>query len=349
MSFLIVELLERHDRGSFEVFGYCSSPEDGSDIRKRVIQALDHHVPIGHLDDEAAARRIRDDEIDVLIDLNGVTRGARLHCLRWKPAPIQVTYLGYIGPLPLPELDYILCDDHVIPASLAELYAPRPLPLPGLYQANDSRMPDLPVLTRDTEGLPIDAFVLCCMANHYKITELVFEGWLEILRRLPHAVLWLAEDTADSQANLLRRADLAGLAKGRLIIAPRVDPARYLARLRLADLFLDTFPYNSGTVASDALRMGLPLLTLSGQSFASRMAGSLLKTIGLTEGIAESLPEYVDKAVMLGSEPVTIARWRSVLAGDAWARTIGNSAVFTARIETLYRQIRRQPGEAAEA
>ncbi|TCZ52279.1 O-linked N-acetylglucosamine transferase, SPINDLY family protein [Roseicella aquatilis] len=348
MSFLIVNLLERHDRGAFEVFGYCSSPEDGSDIRQRVLRALDHHVPIGQLDDAAAARRIREDEIDILVDLNGVTRGARLQCLRWKPAPVQVTYLGYVGPLPLPELDYILCDDHVIPPALAGQYAPRPLPLPGLYQANDSRMPALPALTRATEGLPDDAIVFCCMANHYKVTEDVFGAWMTILAQVPHAVLWLAEDTEDSRGNLLRRAAQRGVAPARLIFAPRVDPAHYLARLGLADLFLDTFPYNSGTVASDALRMGLPLLTLSGRAFASRMAGSLLRAIGLEETIAETMAAYVDKAVAAGTDPTLLARWRAVLAGDAWARTIGDSAAFTRGLEAVFRRIRLEPDLAAD-
>ena len=340
MSFLIAEVLERHDRTRFEVFGYCSSPEDGSEIRARVIGALDHHVRIGALSDEAAAQRIRDDEIDILIDLNGLTRGARLGVLRWKPAPVQATYLGYIGSVPLPELDFLLCDDIVIPTEVAHLYAPKPLPLAGLYQANDGRMPVLPSLTRAEESLPDDCFVFCCFANLYKITESMFEDWVRILHAVPHSVLWLAEDGHGGSANLRARLAEAGLAPGRLVFGPRVEPARYLARLRLADLFLDTTPYNSGTVASDALRMGLPLLTLQGTAFAARMASSLLSAIGLTDGITTSREDYVARAIALATDPARHAAARAVLAGDAWSRTLGDSAAFTRRLEATLESVR---------
>ncbi|MBK1659053.1 O-linked N-acetylglucosamine transferase, SPINDLY family protein [Paracraurococcus ruber] len=344
MGTLIVELLERHDRSRFEVFGYCSSREDGSDLRRRLVAAMDHHVPIAAMPDEDAARRIRADEIDILVDLNGLTAGARLRLLRWKPAPVQATYLGYIGPVPLPELDWLICDSHVVPPQQALHYAPRPLPLDGLYQANDSRMPDLPALTRAEEGLPEDAFVLCCFNNFYKITESVFEAWLEILRRLPRAVLWLAEDNALGEANLRARARLRGVDPARILVAPRTDPARYLARLRLADLFLDTTPYNAGTVASDALRMGLPLVTLSGRSFASRMAGALLRAVGLPGLAAETVDDYVAIAVGLGEDPARHAGVRAALAGgEAWRRSIGDSAGFTKRMEAVLEAIRLTP------
>jgi predicted O-linked N-acetylglucosamine transferase (SPINDLY family) len=343
LSFLMVETLERHDRRDFEVFGYCSSPDDGSDIRRRVIAAMDHHIPIGHLDDRAAAERIRADEIDILVDLNGLTKGARLHSLRHKPAPVQVTYLGYIGCLPLPELDYVLCDDTVIPPTLAAQYAPHPLSLGGLYQANDSRMPELPEVSRRAEGLPENRFVFCCFSHHYKITEAMFAAWMTILRRLDHAVLWLVDDTAASRDNLLRHATAQGVAAERLIFAARTDPARYMARFALADLFLDTSPYNAGTVASDALRMGLPLVTLSGRAFASRMAGSLLRAIGLHDGITVDLDTYIDRATAFGSDPALHARARAILAGDAWRGSIGDSVGFTRNLEAALRAIRLQP------
>jgi predicted O-linked N-acetylglucosamine transferase (SPINDLY family) len=343
MSFLIVEALERHDRAAFEVFGYCSSPEDGSEIRRRVIAALDHHVPIGALSDEAAARRIRADEIDILIDLNGLTRGARLATLRWKPAPVQATYLGYIGPVPLPELDWMLCDGLVIPPDRAALYAPRPLPLPGLYQANDAQALALPPVSRAAEGLPPDGFVFCNFSHFYKITEAMFDAWMQILRCVPHAVLWLVADNEPGRRNLTEQARRRGIAAERLVFAARVDPARYRARLALADLFLDTTPYNAGTVASDALRMGLPLLTLAGQAFASRMAASLLTAIGLPEGVTTARADYIARAVAVATDPPLHARMRATLAGDAWQRTLGDSAGFTARLEAALRRIRLQP------
>ena len=343
MSFLIAEVLERHDRDRFEIFGYCSSPEDGSEIRTRVIAALDHHVRIGAMDDATAAQRIRDDEIDILIDLNGLTRGARLGVLRWKPAPVQATYLGYIGSVPLPELDYLICDEIAVPPDVAPLYAPKPLPLAGLYQANDSRMPLLPCLTRTEEGLPEGGFVFCCFANFYKITEPMFADWMAILRAVPGSVLWLAEDGHGGSANLRARAEVLGIEPSRLVLGPRVEPARYLARLRLADLFLDTTPYNSGTVASDALRMGLPLLTLSGLAFAARMATSLLTAIGLIDGITATREDYVARAIALATDPARQAAARAVLAGDAWARTLGDTVGFTRRLEAALESVRLNP------
>lgn len=343
MGFLIVELLERHDRRQFEVFGYCSTPEDGSDLRRRIITALDHHVPIGHLSEEQAARRIRADEIDILIDLNGLTAGARLGALRWKPAPVQATYLGYVGPVPLPELDWMICDGVTVPPDQAAHYAPRPLPIDGCYQANDGRAPALPAVSRATEGLPQDAFLLCCFNNFYKITPEVFAAWMTILHAAPRAVLWLTEDNATGIANLRQQAAAAGIAAERLVFASRCDPQQYLARLGIADLFLDTFPYNAGTVASDALRMGLPIVTLAGRAFASRMAASLLTAVGTPGGIATTLEEYVAKAVALATDPAGHAAARAALAGDAWLRSLGDTAGFAARMEAAYRKICLRP------
>ncbi|MBC7739505.1 MAG: acetylglucosamine transferase, partial [Candidatus Saccharibacteria bacterium] len=343
MSFLIAELLELHDRDRFEVYGYCASPEDGSDIRARVIAAMDHHVPIKSMTDAQAAQRIRADEIDVLIDLNGLTRGARVGVLRWKPAPVQITYLGYIGPIPLPELDYILCDEVTVPQDLDHLYSPRPLRIEGCYQANDSRPPTLPPVSRAAEGLPEGAFVYCCVSHHYKLTEAMFAAWCDILSQVPGAVLWLIDDNPESRAALTARWVARGLAPARLIFAARVDPDRYRARLALADLFLDTTPYNAGTIASDALRMGLPLLTLRGTAFAARMASSLLTAVGLTECIATTMEDYVTRAITLGQDAKACASVKRKLAGDTWMRTLGDSAGFTKRFETVIASVRKRP------
>ena len=343
MSFLIAEMLELHDRSRFEVFGYCASPEDGSAIRARVIAALDHHVPILAMSDAQAAARIRADEIDILIDLNGLTRGARIGVLRWKPAPVQITYLGYIGPVPLPELDYILCDNVTIPPDMDAEYSPKPLRIAGCYQANDSHLPVLPAVSRLSEGLPQDAFIYCCASHHYKITETMFTAWCDILAASPDAVLWLIDDNPESRAALSRHWQARGLAAGRLIFAPRVDPDRYRARLGLADLFLDTSPYNAGTIASDALRMGLPILSLQGRAFCARMASSLLTAIGLTDCIAHDMPDYVQRAIGIGADKGLHARLKAHLASGAWARTLGDSDGFTRRLEAAYHSVRLLP------
>jgi predicted O-linked N-acetylglucosamine transferase (SPINDLY family) len=333
MSYLIAELFERHDRSRFEVYGYCASPDDGSPIRVRVVAAFDRYISVRAMTDEAAARRIRDDEIDILIDLNGLTSGGRLQILRWKPAPVQATYLGFIGPVPVPELDFLLCDDFVIPPEIAHAYQPAPLPIEGLYQANDSKRVVGAPMTRRQAGLPDDRFVFCCFSNHYKITEAMFAGWMEILRQTGDAVLWLVDDNQWSRENLTVRALVAGVDPSRVMFAGRTDPASYMARLAVADVFLDTFPYNAGTIASDAIRMGLPLLTLAGQSFASRMAARMLRAIGADEGVTETLEAYVAMAVGLATDRDRYAAYRAHFTETAWATSLGDIAGFTRHFE----------------
>lgn len=342
MSFLIAEVFERHDRDRFEVFGYCITLDDGSDIRRRVIKSFDHFVSIRALSDEAAARRIREDEIDILIDLNGLTAGSRLQILRWRPAPLQATYLGFIGPVPLPELDYLFCDSIVVPQAVAACYAPRPLYIAQIYQANDTRRSVGVPTSRANVGLPEDRFVFCCFSNHYKITEAMFAAWMEILGRVGNAVLWLIADNVWSCRSLRLRAAAAGIDPDRIIFAGRVSPSDYMARLAVADLFLDTSPYNAGTIASDAIRMGLPLMTLWGGSFASRMAGRLLVAIGAGLGIASGLAEYVETAVTLASEPQAYAAYKALFTEARWAATIGDIAGFTAEFEATLQRIQAE-------
>jgi len=343
MSFLVAELFERHDREKFEIYGYCSSPEDGSDLRRRVTGAFDHHRIIRDLPDAAAAALIRQDEIDILVDLNGLTSGARIQILRHRPAPVQATYLGFIGPIPLPELDYIFCDDFVVPPDQAGHYLPKPLSIARSYQANDSTRTIAPMQSRAEAGLPEDAFVFCCLCNHYKITQAMFAAWMDILRAAPGAVLWLAPDNTASPKTLRQAAGVAGIDPERIIFANRVDPALYLSRMRLADLFLDTFPYNAGTVASDALRMELPLLTLCGRSFASRMASRMLDLLGAHAGIATSFDAYVNTAVRFATDPTAYAAYKARFTAAAWAGSIGDMARFTAEFEQTLSSIRRLP------
>ena len=335
-------MFERHDRSRFEVFGYCPSPEDGSDIRRRVMAAFDHFTPIGALSDEDAARRIRADEIDILVDLNGLTSGSRLQILRWRPAPVQATYLGFVGPVPLPELDFLLCDDYVVPSALAGAYRPRPLAIGNNYQANDSKRTIGAPVTRASAGLPDDAFLFCCFSNHYKITEEMFAAWIAILRRAPNAKLWLATDNPWSPPNLRGRAGTLGVDPARLVFTGRVDPAQYMARLALGDVFLDTFPYNAGTIASDAIRMGLPLITLAGEAFASRMAARFLNAIGADRGIARSFSDYVETAVALAKDADAYAAYRSLFTAERWAATIGDIGGFTVEYEATLERIQAE-------
>ena len=334
MSFLVAELFEHHDRSRFEIYGYCSTLEDGSEIRQRVIAGFDHHRIIRDLSDEQAARIIRNDEIDILIDLNGLTAHTRLAILKWRPAPIQATYLGFIGPIPMPEIDYLFCDNFVVPPELAASYQPTPLSIGQIYQANDSKREPGAAMTRREAGLPEDVFVLCCFSNSYKITEEMFAAWLSIMRNADHSVLWLAVDNQWAQANLLAQAERAGIASARIVFAGRTSPELYMSRLGVADLFLDTFPYNAGTIASDAIRMGLPLLTRAGASFASRMAGSMLHAIDAHQGITGSTQEYVERGTVLATQPEAYAAYKKHFNEDAWMRTVGNIDRFTCELES---------------
>jgi len=347
VSLLMAGVFERHDRGAFEVFGYDTAPaDDGSDVRARVLAALDHHRPCAALGDEAAARLIRADEIDVLVDLNGLTRGARPGILRWKPAPAQATYLGYIGSVPLPELDWLLCDAVSIPEAEEAHYAPRPLRIEGCYQANDDRAPELPSVSREGEGLPERGVVFACFSHHYKITPAVFAAWAEVMRRAgPDSVLWLLDGGPESRANLFARWAEAGLAAERLLFAPRAEPAHYLARLGLADLFLDTWPCNAGAAASDALRMGVPIVTLAGRAFAGRMAASLLTSVGLADTcVARDAEDYVRRAVVLAGNGAARAAMRAHLTtGGAWARSLGNTEDFVRRFEAALKRMVLRP------
>lgn len=347
MSYLITELFERHDRDSFEVFGYCSSQDDGTKLRERVLASFDHCRIIRALTDEQAAQLIRDDEIDVLVDLNGITDGSRIQVLRSRPAPIQASYLGFIGSIPMPELDFLLCDTVVIPPEHQAAYQPQPLPVARIYQANDSKRTTGRKLSRTEAGLPEDSFILCCFSRHYKITEQMFTAWMSILRQASHAVLWLAQDNPHSQANLLAAAKNAGIAPSRLIFTERADPDLYLSRLGVADLFLDTFPYNAGTVASDAIRMRLPVLTLCGEAFASRMAASLLHAANATQGITTSLPKYVAAAVRLANDPAEYGRYKALFTEQAWGQGIGDIATFTKEYEATWRRVVAEAKTAA--
>lgn len=343
MAYLIAELIETHDRSKFEVFGYCSTKDDGSAVRGRLLQAFDICVGIRSLTDEEAAAKIRSDNIDVLIDLNGLTAGTRLQVLRSRPAPIQLSYLGYNGPMPLPELDYLIADRYVIPEEQAPQYSPQPLYMDRCFQVNDSRLPVEQSLTRLDAGLPQDAFVYCCFSNTYKITEDIFAAWMAILARTDGTVLWVYVDNADAKEAMRAMALRHDIDLGRLIFANRVEASVYRGRLALADLFLDTYPYNAGTTASDALRVGLPLITISGESFISRMAGSLMSAMGLQDGIVSCIDQYIELAVTLSHDRVAYAALRERVSPEAWRRTLGDTVGFCreleAKLETIVQEI----------
>lgn len=334
VSLLTVELFEKHNRDRVEVHAFCWSKEDGTAFRERVRRAFDHFHRIDTLDDEAAARLIQQQEIDVLVDLQGLTSNARPNIVARGPAPMQVAYLGFPGPTALPHMDYVVADPFIFPDELRAGFTEEPLILPTLYQCSDSQRTIGPLPTRAQLGLPKDRFVYCAFNNNFKFTPEMFEVWMRILRRVPHSVLWLLEDNPWSRANLTQAAQAHGVDPQRLIFAPRVNPADYLARFTAADLFLDTYPYNAGTTANDALWAGLPLLTLSGRTYVSRMAGSLLTSAGLGELVTFDVAAYERVAVEMASAPALLVALRGRLADEKASGRLFGTQRFVQEFET---------------
>ncbi len=339
VSLLTVELFELIDREQFEVYGFCWSREDGSPLRERVKQAMDHFVRIADLDDLAAAQCIRRHEIDILIDLHGLTAGARPNIPALRPAPVQMTYLGFPGSTGLPGIDYVIADRYLIPDSEQPFYSETPLYLAQIYQCSDRQRPVAALPSRAECGLPDDRFVFCSFNNNYKFNEPVFDCWMRILQRTPNSVLWLLADNPWAQANLCARAAEQGVDPQRLLFAPRVPPSQYLARYSAADLFLDTYPFNAGTTANDALWMGLPVLTRSGRTFASRMAGSLLTSLGLPELICHSLEAYEDRAVELASHGARLKVLRERLKSGRETSVLFDSPRFVRDFEDALKRV----------
>ena len=314
VGLLTPELFELHDRSKFEVFGFCWTPESEQPQRQRIVAAMDHLVRLSGVDDATAARLIAEAGIDVLVDLQGLTSGARPAILGYRAAPVQVSYLGLPGTSALPGVDWILADAYVMPPELEPYCTEKPIRLPHCYQVSDRQREVAPRPARSSYGLPDDRFVYCSFNNNFKFTPEVFGAWMRILGQVPGSVLWLLADNDTARENMLRCADAHGVPRERLIFAPRVAPPEYLARFQCADLVLDTFPYNAGTTASDALWMGTPIVTLSGRSYISRMAGSLLNAVGLPELATTSLAEYERLAVLLGRQPARVASYKRYLA-----------------------------------
>lgn len=314
VGLLTVELLELHDRARFEVFGFCWSKEDGSPLRARIVKALDHLHRIGHLDDASAAQLIESCGIDILVDLQGLTSGARPNILARRPAPVQVSYLGLPGTCGMPAVDHIVADPYVVPPELEPYLTEKPLRLPRCYQVSDRQRAIGTPLTRAACHLPEDQFVFAAFNNNYKFTPELFGAWMRILAQVPNSVLWMLSDNPWAQANLQDHAYQQGVDPERLIFAGRALPTEYMARLQLPDLFLDTFPYNAGTTANDILWMGSPILTLSGRSYISRMCGSLLSAAGLPDLITTDLAAYERKAVQLGRNPRMVQTYKRYLA-----------------------------------
>jgi protein O-GlcNAc transferase len=337
VAYLIAELIEKHDRSRFAIHGYSYGPDDGSAMRGRLVRAFDRFVDVRNLSHLQAAERIAADEVQILVDLTGYTKNARTQILAPRPAPIQVNYLGYPGTMGASFIDYILVDDYIVPSDRQPYFTEKLVHLPGCYQVNDSQRAIASVTpSRAACGLPDAGFVFCSFNNNYKFTPEMFSVWMELLKEVPGSVLWLLEGNRFAPANLCREAKRRGVAAERLVFAPRKPLAEHLARHRLADLFLDTFPVNAHTTASDALWVGCPVLTLAGETFASRVAASLLRAVGLPELITTSLADYQDAALRLARNADLLAELRERLEASRKESHVFNADWFARNLEKAY-------------
>lgn len=334
-SLLIAEMLERRDTRRFEVFLYSHSRDDGSAIGQRVRAACEHFVDVTNDSHRAIAERIRADGIDVLVDLKGHTRDSRMDVLAWRPAPVQATWLGYPATTGADFIDYFIGDEVTTPLSLAADYSEHLAQLPVCYQPNDRSRPLPPAPPRAELGLPADAVVLCCFNQTYKLSPHLLDLWARVMAGAPRAVLWMLAWNPHAQANLLRELANRGVGPDRVVFAPRLDLADHIARLRAADLFLDTWPCNAHTTASEALWAGVPVLTVPGATFASRVAASLVRACGLPDLACPDENSFVALATGLANEPETLQGVKLWLDSNRATSPLFDAARFARDFEAL--------------
>ena len=335
---LMTGLFELHDKNRFELFAFDNGWDDGSDYRIRINNAFDVIADISRLDDFHAATTIKQKQIDILVNLNGYFGEERNRVFSYKPAPIQVNYLGFSGTMGVDYIDYIIADKYIIPPEHKTFYTESVVYMPDSYQVNDTKRPiAVRVPTRREFNLPDRGFIFCCFNNSFKITPEIFDVWMRLLHKIDDSVLWLKEGNPAVSRNLRLEAAHRSIAPERLLFASRSkEYSDYLIRYKVADLFLDTLPFNAGATASDALWAGLPLLTCSGQTYAGRMAGSLLNAIGLPELITTTLDAYEQMAIDLATHPEKLTIIKRKLAENRLTTPLFDAKLFTKHIEAAY-------------
>ena len=337
LGYLLAEVFGLHDRGEFEVFAYYCGPEATDPLHTSFKATADHWVSIRDMDDATAARRITADGVQILVDLNGYTREARLKLVALRPAPVIVNWLGYPGTMASPYHHYIIADDWIIPESHEIYYSEEVVRLPCYQPSNRKRSVAAARPSRSDAKLPEDAMVYCCFNGAHKINRFTFDRWLMILARVPDSVLWLLGGADAANERLRRYAAQRGIASERLVFADKLANSHHLARYVLADLFLDTTPYGAHTTASDALWMGVPALTFSGRSFASRVCGSLVRAAGIPELVCETAEEYVDRAVALGNDRAALRALSEKLRSERDSCLLFDMPGLVCHLEELYR------------
>ena len=336
---LMAEVPGLHDRGKVEVFLYYCGPRAADPLHQQYRATGDHFVDVTDMTDEAAAARIVADGIHILVDVNGYTREGRTKLLALRPAPIIVNWLGYPGTVASPYHQYIVADDFIIPPDHELYYTEKVLRIPCYQPNNRARVVSERVPSRAEAGLPEDGVVYCCFNGTHKITRFTFERWLAVIARVPGSVLWLLTGTEATNERLKAHAAARGIAPDRIVFAPKLANPEHLARYRLADLFLDTTPYGAHTTASDALWMGVPVLTWAGRGFATRVCGSLVTSAGLPELVAATADGFVDKAVALGRDPAALKRLAAHLAENRDRSVLFDTPLLVRSLEALYAEM----------
>ncbi|MBU3578377.1 hypothetical protein ICN24_10285, partial [Polynucleobacter sp. UK-Kesae-W10] len=339
VAILTAQLFETHRRDQFEIIAFSLGVDDHSPVRQRMTKAFDQFIDASHMSDMAIAQLARQKGIDIAVDLGGFTGDARMGIFAYRAAPIQLSYIGYLGTLGVPYMDYLIADATIIPPGFESYYCEQIVRLPS-YQVNDSqRKIANTVFTRQALGLPQEGFVFACFNNNYKILPATFDRWMRILKATPGSVLFLYAENDWVKSNLQKEAKARGIEPERLVFGERLPADEYLARYQVCDLFLDTLPYNAGTTASDALWAGLPVLTLMGQSFASRVAASLLNAIGLPELITTTPEQYEARAIELALQPETLIAIKAKLAANRLSTPLFDTPLFTKHLESAYQQM----------
>ena len=337
--YLMVGLLEKHDRTKFEISAFSYGPDIHDQMRKRIVKAVDHFIDIRTADVSTVVDLARQRNIDIAVHRNGYTQNNKTELFAAGLAPIQINYLGYPGTLGADYIDYIVADRFVIPDDMQRNYSEHIMYLPNTYQPTDDRRTiSDEVITREDMGLPDHAFVFCCFNNNYKISSREFDIWMRLLIKVEGSVLWLLKSNKWAEQNLKQQAAAIGVSAERIIFAERLPQAEHLARHRLANLFLDTFNYNAHTTASDALWAGLPVVTKAGQGFAARVAGSLLNAIGLPELVTNAERDYEELALELARHPTKLAQVKAKLAANRLTEPLFNTELYTKHLENGYQQ-----------
>ena len=340
VAYLLARVFEKHDRSQFTVHGYSIKATKKDSMHKRLVAAFDEFKDLSDVSDKEAALTVREDGIDIAIDLNGYTANSRIGIFAYRAAPIQINYLGYPGTIGADFIDYIIADQTLIPEDSMKYYSEKPIYLPHTYMPTDNtRKISTKPITRTEMGLPEDSFVFCCFNNNYKITSEEFDIWMRILGQLPNSVLWLRKSNEWSEANFIKEARKRNIDPSRLIFAGKLDMKEHLARHRLADLFLDTFNFNAHTTASEALWAGLPVVTKMGKGFAARVAGSLLKAIDCPELITETKEDYEALIVELSTNPKKLSEIREKVTSNRLSKPLFNTDLYTKNLEDSFKQV----------